>query len=287
MPNPARRAFRHVSRFTPPLHGVPSPTIRSFQIVSRFGSPLHGVPDPTMRSFRVISCFMGCQIPELRLCQQQVHRLSRYGCVLLCVSRQCAEPHALRTPQKNSLVDRPIYHFHFNIHFLKAPLALHWSQAPRHSVASYALACAPHAIVYFRCLLESLLDFRFGACRSCATEAATGAFPLFACLPCPRGCVTFFLYTFLCLVAMTTLALLSELLLSELDSDDVEDVPPLLELVVDELSVSDLFDSLDVRHSGRQSSSASLAGRCVPYLSPPSSPVVVACPVPSSASLST
>ena len=46
-----------------------------------------------------------------------------------------------------------------------------------------------------------------------------------------------FLYTFFCLVATTTLVLLSELLLSELDSDDVEDVPPLLEMVVDELSV--------------------------------------------------
>ena len=100
MPNPARRTFRHVSRFASPLHGVPSPTIRSFRIVSHFGSPLHGVPNPTMRSFRVVSCFTGCPIPELRLCQQQVHRLSRYGCVLLCVSRQCAEPHALRTPPK-------------------------------------------------------------------------------------------------------------------------------------------------------------------------------------------
>ena len=44
------------------------------------------------------------------------------------------------------------------------------------------------------------------------------------------------MYTFLCPVATSTLVLLSELLLSELDSDDVEDVPPLLELVVDELS---------------------------------------------------
>ena len=201
-----------------------------------------------MRSFQVVSCFMGCPIPELRLCQQQVHRLSRYGCVLLCVLRQCAEPHALCTPKKkHSLADRPIYHFHFNIHFLKAPLALRWSQAPRHSVTSYALACAPHVIVYFRCLLESLLDFRSGACRFCATEAATGVFPLFACLPCPRGCLTVFLYTFLCPIATTTLALLSELLLSELDSDDVQAVPPKLELVVDELSVLDPFDSSNMR----------------------------------------
>ena len=180
VPNPGRRTFRHVSRFTSPLHGVPSPTMQSFRIVSRFGSTLHGVPNPTMQSFRVVSCFTGCPIPELGLCQQQVHRLSRYGCVLLCVSRQCAEPHALRTQKKNSLADRPIYHFHFNIHFLKAPLALHWSQALRHSVTSYAPACAPHAIVYFRCLLESLPDFRSGACRFCATEAAKGAFPLLA-----------------------------------------------------------------------------------------------------------
>ena len=90
-----------------------------------------------------------------------------------------------------------------------------------------------------------------------------------------------FLYTFLSPVATTTLALLSELLLSELDSDDVEEVPPLLELVVDELSVSEPSDSSDARRSGRQSSSASLVGRCVPYLSPPSSPVVVAYPMPS------
>ena len=65
-----------------------------------------------------------------------------------------------------------------------------------------------------------------------------------------------------------TLALLSELLPSELYSDDVEDVPPLLELVVDELSVSEPSDSSDARSSGRQSSSASLVVRCVPYLSP-------------------
>ena len=199
VPNPARRTFRHVSRFASPLHGVPSPTIRSFRIVSRFGSPLHGVPNPTMRSFRVVSCFTGCPIPELRLCQQQVHRLSRYGCVLLCVSRQCAEPHAPRTPpqHKNSLAVTPIYHFHFNLYFLKAPRALRWSQAPRHSVTSHAPACAPRVIFYFRCLLESLLDFRSGACRFCATEAATSAFPLFTCLACPRGCFVVFLYTFL------------------------------------------------------------------------------------------
>ena len=91
VPNPARRTFRHVSRFGSPSHGVPSPTIRSFQIVSRFGAPLHGVPNPTLRWFRVVSCFTGCPIPELQLCQQQVHCLPRYGCVLLCVSRHCVE----------------------------------------------------------------------------------------------------------------------------------------------------------------------------------------------------
>ena len=147
VPNPARRAFRHVSHFT---------------------SPLHGVPNPTIRSFRVVSCFTGCLIPELWLCQQQVHRLSRYGCVLFCVSRQRAEPLGACTspppPPKNSLADRPIYHFHFNIHFLKAPLTLCWSQAPRHSVTPYTPAYAPHVIIYFRCLLESLLDLRSSAC---------------------------------------------------------------------------------------------------------------------------
>ena len=100
VPNPARRTFRHVSHFTSPLHEVPSPTMRSFHIVSRFASPLKGVPSPRMRSFRVVSCFTGCPIPELRLCHQQVHRLSRYGCLSLCVLRQCAEPHALRTKKK-------------------------------------------------------------------------------------------------------------------------------------------------------------------------------------------
>ena len=49
--------------------------------------------------------------------------------------------------------------------FLKAPLALRSSQAPHHSVTSYAPACAPQVIVYFRCLLESLLDFCSSASR--------------------------------------------------------------------------------------------------------------------------
>ena len=210
-------------------------------------------------------------------------------CVVVCLAAMRGTACTSHPPpqHKNSLAVTPIYQFHFNLYFLKAPRALHWSQAPHHSVTSHAPACAPHVIFYFRCLLESLLDVRSGACCFCATEAATGAFPLFTCLACPRGCLVVFLYTFLCPVATTTLALLSELLLSELDSDDVEDVPPLLELVVDELSVSDPSDSSDARRSGRQSSSASLVGRCVPYLSPPSSPVVVACPMPSLASLST
>ena len=118
VPNPARRTFRHVSRFASPLHGVPSPTIQSFRIVSCFGAPLHGVPNPTMRSFRIVSCFTGCPIPELWLCRQHVHRLSRYGCVLLCVLRQCAELVDACTshPKKSSLGDRPIYDFHYNIH---------------------------------------------------------------------------------------------------------------------------------------------------------------------------
>ena len=150
-----------------------------------------GCPIPQCGRFKSFRVSRG-PIPELRLCQQQIRCLSRYGCVLLCVSRQCAELHALRTPQKkNSLVDIPIYHLHFNVYFLKEPLALHWSQAPRHSVTLYAPACAPHVIVYFRSLLGSLLDFRS---------------------------VHFLI--FLCPVAATTLALLSELLLSELDSDD-------------------------------------------------------------------
>ena len=55
---------------------------------------------------------------------------------------------------KRSLAVTPIYHFHFNLCFLKAPLALRWSQAPCHSVTSYAPACAPHVMFYFRCLFE-------------------------------------------------------------------------------------------------------------------------------------
>ena len=53
-----------------------------------------------------------------------------------------------------------------------------------------------------------------------------------------------FLHTFFCPVATTTSVLLSELWLSELDFDDVEDVPS-LEMVVDELSVWDPSDSSD------------------------------------------
>ena len=141
-------------------------------------------------------------------------------CVVVCLAAMRGTACTSHPKEKNCLADRPIYPFHCNIHFLKAPLAPRWSQALRHSVTSYAPACAPQVIVYFRCLLVSLLDFRSCACRFCATEAATGVFPLFACLPCPRGCLTVFLYTFLCPFATTTLALLSELLLSELDSDD-------------------------------------------------------------------
>ena len=136
-----------------------------------------GCPVPQyghFESFRVLDhCFMGCPVPQCGCFES--FRVSRgaqsrnFGCannkyivchamvVCCCVSR--------------------------GIHFLKAPLAPRWSQAPCHSVTSYAPACAPQVIVYFRCLLESLLDFRSGACRFCATEAATGVFPLFACLP--------------------------------------------------------------------------------------------------------
>ena len=163
-----------------------------------------GCPVPqngSFESFRVSDhCFMGCPIPHRG--RFESFRVSRgaqsrnFGCannkyivchamvVCCCVSRGNARNRMHFAPrEKNSLADRPIYHFHFNIHFLKAPLAPRWSQAPRHSVTSYAPACATQVIVYFRCLSESLLDFRSGACRFRATEAATGVFPLFACLP--------------------------------------------------------------------------------------------------------
>ena len=154
VPNLAMRMFHHGSRFASPLHGVPSPRIRSFRIVSRFGAPLHGGPNSTMRSFRVVSCFTGCPIPELRLCQQHVHRLSRNGCVLLCVSRQCAEPvDACTSHPKKGSIDQIHLRLLLQYPFLKAQLALHSSQASRHSVTPYAPACAPQVIVYFRCLL--------------------------------------------------------------------------------------------------------------------------------------
>ena len=143
-------------------------------------------------------------------------------CVVVCLPAMRGTGCTMHPPPKKNppLADRPMYHFHFNIHVLKASIALRWSQAARHSVMSYAPACAGQVIVYFHCLLKWPLDFRFGACRFGATEAAPGVFPLFACLPCPRGCLTVFLYTFLCPLATTILALLAQLLLSELDSDD-------------------------------------------------------------------
>ena len=84
----------------PILQGVPFVTFRVSH--HRF----MGCPVPQygrFESFRVSDhSFMGCPIPpcgrfesfrvsrgpipELRLCQQQIHRLSRYGCVLLCVT---------------------------------------------------------------------------------------------------------------------------------------------------------------------------------------------------------
>ena len=80
---------------------------------------------------------MGCPIPQ---CSRfESFRVSRgaqsqnFGCannkyivchamvVCCCVSRGNARnrlTHALRTQKKNtSLADRPIYHFHFNIHY--------------------------------------------------------------------------------------------------------------------------------------------------------------------------
>ena len=52
--------------------------------------------------------------------------------VCCCVSRGNARNriHFIPPPKKHSLADRAIYHFHFNIHFLKAPLAPRWSQVP-------------------------------------------------------------------------------------------------------------------------------------------------------------
>ena len=80
-------------------------------------------------------------------------------------------------------------------------------------------------------------------------------------------------------VVMTTLAMFSELPLSEPNTNDVEDVSPLLECVVDELSMCKPSISLDLRPFGHQSPSASLLRRWVPFWSPFLSPVVVACPV--------
>ena len=101
------------------------------------------------------------------------------------------------------------------------------SQALRHSAMSQARTCAPGVIVYFRSFLESQLGFRSSGCRLCAVDI-DAIFPLFACLACQRGCLAVFLCTILCLIVTTTLVLLSELLLSELDSGEVENVPHLL-----------------------------------------------------------
>ena len=122
-------AFRITASWGAQSHNTVASNHFAFRITAAWGAQSH---DAVVLSRFV---FHGCPIPEFQLCQQQVHCLSHYGCVLLCVSRQFAEPLDACTshPPKNSRGDRPIYHFHFNIHFLKAPLALCWSQAPRHS----------------------------------------------------------------------------------------------------------------------------------------------------------
>ena len=61
-----------------------------------------------MRSFRIVSCFTGRPIPELWMCQQHVHCLSRYGCAFLYLCMSCGNArnrltHVLRTQKKNSL----------------------------------------------------------------------------------------------------------------------------------------------------------------------------------------
>ena len=102
VPNPARRAFRHVLRFGSPLHGVSNPRMRSFRVVSRFGSPLHGVPNPKMRSFRVVSRFgsplHGVPNPRMRSfrvmsCARAVaSSVTLWSCVIVCVAALRGQP---------------------------------------------------------------------------------------------------------------------------------------------------------------------------------------------------
>ena len=175
-------AFRITASWCAQSHNTVISNCFTFRITASWGTQyrnavvssrfvFHGVPNPETSVVPTTSTLS----------------VTLWLCVVVCLTEMHGTTCTSHPQKKNSLADRPIYHFHFNIHFLKAPLALRWSQAPRHSVTSYAPACAPHVIVYFGCLLESLLDFRSGACCFCATEAATGAFPLFACFGMQRS----------------------------------------------------------------------------------------------------
>ena len=79
--------------------------------------------------------FHGVPNPGTLVVPTTLHPMLGYGCVVLYVSRQCAEPLDACTshPKKtSSLGDRSIYDFHYNIH---SPMhALHYDR-PKPAIA--------------------------------------------------------------------------------------------------------------------------------------------------------
>ena len=69
--------------------GCSDPQYGHFESFRVLEHRLMGCPIPQCSRFESFCVFTGCPTPELRLCQQQVHRVPRYGCGLLCVSCQC------------------------------------------------------------------------------------------------------------------------------------------------------------------------------------------------------
>ena len=90
----SRFAFRVTASWGAQSHNTVVSNRFAFRITASWGAQSHNA----VVSSRFV--FHGVPNPGTSVVPQQVHRLSCYGCVLLCVSRQCAEPHALRTPRK-------------------------------------------------------------------------------------------------------------------------------------------------------------------------------------------
>ena len=208
--------------------GCPVPQYRCFESLRVWDHLFMGCPNPQcgrFESFRVSrgvpSRNVGCANNKYIVCHAMV--------VCCCVSPAMRGTACSLHPSKIKL---PSGYTHLPLSFQypfpqgTACIALVPSSPSECNVLCTCLCTSRKRLL--RILLESLLHFRSLTCHYCATEAATGVFQLFACLPCTHRCLTVFLHAFLCRTATTTLALLSELLISELDSDDVEDFPPLL-----------------------------------------------------------